>query len=161
MKKILSTLFLTIIVCTHSYGQDNPSAKRNFSYVEAGGAGLFFSINYERQLSKTPGFSWRIGLGGYVEGDFYITYNTGLAYLFALNETEDSFIEFGVNYTIAREYIGISGDGMGIHMFENVVPGLSYRKHLENDIILKAGLNAVFNKYTVVPWLNLGFGKRF
>ncbi|WP_375579025.1 hypothetical protein ABWH96_18710 [Marivirga tractuosa] len=129
--------------------------------MEVGGAGLFFSINYERQLSKAPGFSWRVGLGGYTDGDFYITYNTGLAYLFALNEAQDSFIEFAANFTIAREYKGISERSNRADLFENVVPGLSYRKHFKNDMIFKAGINGVFNQYGITPWLNLGFGKRF
>lgn len=161
MKKILSTLFIIILLSTISYSQEKPSQKRNFSYVEAGGAGLFFSINYERQLSKTPSFSWRVGLGGYTEGDFYVTYTTGLAYLFALNEKNNTFIEFGANFTIAREYMGISERSNRADLFENVVPGLSYRKHFKNDMILKAGINAVLNTYGLTPWLNLGYGIRF
>lgn len=161
MKKILSTLTLLLLLSTISYAQEAASLKRNFSYVEVGGAGLFFSVNYERQLSKTPGFSWRFGVGGYSETDFYVTYNTGFAYLFALNDEQSSFIDFGANFTIAREYVGLSGESRNPDMFESIVPGISYRKHLENDMILKAGINAVVNGYGVVPWLNLGFGKRF
>jgi len=161
MKKILSTLSLFLVISFAGYAQDAPSSKRNFSYVELGGAGLFFSVNYERQLSKSPGFSWRIGLGGYFEDDFYVTYNTGLVYLFALNKDENSFIDFGVNFTIAREYMGISSESRNADIFENLVPGLSYRKHFDNDILLKAGINAVINEHGLTPWLNVGFGKRF
>lgn len=161
MKKILSTFVLVFLITSISYAQDTVLTKRNFSYVEVGGAGLFFSINYERQISKTPGFSWRVGLGGYTERGFYVTYNTGLAYLFTLNESQDSFIEFAANFTIAREYMGVSERSNRADFFENVVPGLSYRKHFKNDIIFKAGINGVFNQYAITPWLNLGFGKRF
>ncbi|WP_296623367.1 hypothetical protein [Marivirga sp.] len=161
MKKTLSTLLLILLISAFSYGQETPSSKRNFSYIEVGGAGLFFSVNYERQLSKAPGFSWRVGIGGYSEGDFYVTYNTGFAYLFALNEEESSFIDFGANLTVAREYISISAENRNADIFESVVPGVSYRKHFDNDMILKAGLNAVINGSGLVPWFNIGFGKRF
>ncbi|MGM0581902.1 MAG: hypothetical protein ACQETL_14550 [Bacteroidota bacterium] len=129
--------------------------------MEVGGAGLFYSVNYERQISKTPGFSWRVGLGGYTDGDFYVTYNTGFAYLFALNEEESSFIDFGANFTVAREYIGFSAENKEANIFESVVPGVSFRKHFNNDIVLKAGINAIINGNGHGPWLNLGFGKRF
>lgn len=161
MKKILLALLIAALFSTSSFAQDTPSLKRNFSYIELGGPGLFFSINYERQLSKTPSFSWRVGVGGYFEPEFYVTYSTGVAYLFDLNEEKTSFLELGVNFTIAREYIELSSERKSPEMFENVIPGLSYRKHFDNDILLKAGLNAVINSSGLMPWLNIGFGKRF
>lgn len=160
MKKLLSTLSLLIIFSTLSNAQE-VSSKRNFSYVELGGTGLFFSVNYERQISKEPGFSWRFGIGGYSDGDFYATYSTGFAYLFSLNDEESSFIEFGANYTIARKYVGLTGEERNPDIFENIIPGVSYRKHFENDTMLKAGVNAIANRYGISPWLNIGFGKRF
>lgn len=161
MKRTLLALFTIILLSTYSFAQEAPSSKRNFSYIELGGPGLFFSINYERQLSKTPSFSWRIGVGGYAEGEFYVTYSTGFAYLFDLNKEKGSFLELGANFTIAREYIQISSERKNPEMFENVIPGLSYRKHFDNDVILKAGVNAVINSSGLLPWLNVGVGKRF
>jgi hypothetical protein len=161
MKKLLSTILLIFLFSTISFAQEEISSARNASYLEAGGAGLFFSINYERQLSKTPGFLWRIGLGGYSEDDFYVTYNTGFAYLFGLNEEKNAFLEFGANLTIAREYKGISEESRRAEIFENIVPGLSYRKHFENNLLFKAGISAVMNENGLTPWLNLGVGKRF
>lgn len=161
MKKLLSTVLLICLCTTISFSQEEISSARNASYIEAGGAGLFFSINYERQLSKTPGFLWRIGLGGYAEDYFYVTYNTGFAYLLGLNEGNNAFLEFGANLTIAREYKGISEESRRAEIFENIVPGLSYRKHFKNDLLLKAGINAVINENGLTPWLNLAVGKRF
>jgi hypothetical protein len=51
MKKLTLLLAVSgIIVC--SYGQQN--FNRNDIYLEAGGNGLFASVNYERQLTKQP-----------------------------------------------------------------------------------------------------------
>lgn len=161
MNRILSTLVLLLLISSISFCQDNTSSQRNFSFLEAGGAGLFFSINYERQLSKEPGFSWRVGLGGYSEGDFYVTYSTGLAYLFALNEGENSFIELGINATIAREYTGLRQDGRYADLFENIIPTISYRKQFENNVFYKAGFSPVFNRFSFTPWLGVAIGKRF
>lgn len=163
MKMLLSTLLITTLFSTISTAQEQEKEtfSRNASFLEVGGPGLFFSINYERQLTKTPGLSWRIGLGGYAEYDFYVTYSTGLAYLFDLNKEKTAFLQLGVNYTIAREYIGISSESRNADLFENLVPGLSYRKHFENDFLFKAGLNAVMNDSGLIPWLNVGVGKRF
>ena len=161
MNSILSILALLLLISTISFGQENPSTKRNFSYVEAGGAGLFFSINYERQLSKTPGFSWRVGLGGYSEVDFYVTYSTGLAYLFTLNEEKNAFIELGMNATIAREYTGVRQDGRYADLFENIMPTVFYRKQFEHNVFYKAGFSPVFNRFGFTPWLSAAIGTRF
>src|SRR5690606_34014640 len=79
-RKILITLF----VCTTTiiFGQDN--FKRNDIYLEAGGNGLFGSVNYERQLTKQPGLSARIGVGFYSENAFYLSIPVGINYLFKL-----------------------------------------------------------------------------
>ncbi|SMG30114.1 hypothetical protein SAMN05661096_01938 [Marivirga sericea] len=161
MKKLLSTILLIFLCASMSFAQEEIASKRNASYVEAGGAGLFFSINYERQLSKTPGFLWRVGLGGYSEDDFYVTYTTGFSYLFDLNEEKGAFLELGANLTIAREYKGISEESRNADIFENIVPGLNYRKHFNNDILFKAGINAIINENGLTPWLNTGFGIMF
>jgi hypothetical protein len=146
MKKLFTTISLIFLYSSISFAQEKMTSKRNASYLEAGGAGLFFSVNYERQLSQTPGFLWRIGLGGYTENDFYVTYNTGFAYLFDLNEEKSAFLELGINFTIAREYKGISEESRTADIFENIVPGLSYRKHFKNDVLFKTGINAVLNE---------------
>ncbi|GEM_PF-5090725 len=66
------TLFLAISgIAFCSYGQT--TFKRNDIYLEAGGNGLFASINYERQLTKQPGLGFRLDVGFYSENAFYLT----------------------------------------------------------------------------------------
>ena len=67
---------------TCSYGQT--TFKRNDIYLEAGGNGLFASVNYERQLTKQPGIGFRLGVGFYSENAFYLTIPIGINYLFKL-----------------------------------------------------------------------------
>lgn len=51
MRKFILTI-LTLSSMTVSFGQS--SFKKNDLYLEAGGNGLFGSVNYERQLTKQP-----------------------------------------------------------------------------------------------------------
>ncbi len=77
------TLFLVILcIAFCSYGQT--TFLRNDIYVEAGGNGLFSSVNYERQLTKQPGLGFRLGVGFYSENAFYLTIPVGINYLFKL-----------------------------------------------------------------------------
>ncbi len=58
MRKQIFTAFALFTV-TFSFGQS--TFKRNDIYLEAGGNGLFGSVNYERQLTNKPG----LGESGY------------------------------------------------------------------------------------------------
>ncbi len=74
MKNILlSSLFILLFSHTPGFSQtEEISTKRNFAFLEVGGIGLFASLNYERQVSKVPGFSLRGGIGFYTEDDLYV-----------------------------------------------------------------------------------------
>lgn len=112
-KKLLLGLNFLFIVSLPLFSQDkkgNDSPQRNLAYVEIGGASLFTSVNYERQLTKEPRLSLRTGLGFYSESELYLTYNSGLHFLFAFNEKKDSFIDLGLVASLAMEYFGIRAD---------------------------------------------------
>src|SRR3954468_15834499 len=100
-RQILTTLALCTGVL--SFGQNH--FKKNDIYLEAGGNGLFGSVNYERKLTKQPGLGARIGVGFYSEEAFYLTIPVGINYLFRLNN-EKSFIDAGIGVSFAR----IDGD---------------------------------------------------
>lgn len=55
MRKILFTTILILCAVTFIFGQSN--FKKNDIYIEAGGNGLYGSVNYERQLTKQPGLA--------------------------------------------------------------------------------------------------------
>ena len=136
--------------------------KQNDVYLEAGGNGLFGSVNYERQLNKQPGMGVRIGVGFYSENAFYVTIPAGINYLFALKNNA-SFIDAGLGLTWTRidgNVFGSDKNSNGNH-FVNFVPSLGYRKHTAKDLMWRISITPVANKYTFVPWLGISLGKRF
>jgi hypothetical protein len=152
----------TLAVCTATllFGQND--FKKNDVYFEAGGNGLFGSVNYERQLTKQPGLGARIGLGFYSENAFYLTIPAGINYLFKL-KGEKSFIDAGLGATWTRidgELFGDSKNSTGDH-FVNFVPSIGYRRHTSNDVMWRISVTPVANKYGLVPWIGASIGKRF
>jgi hypothetical protein len=155
------TLFLAITsIAFCSYGQT--IFKRNDIYLEAGGNGLFASLNYERQLTKQPGLGLRLGVGFYSENAFYLTMPVGINYLFKLNNNI-SFIDAGLGATWTRidgNLFGDSKNSNGDH-FVNFVPSVGYRRHTPKDLMWRISVTPIANKYELVPWLGLSIGKRF
>ena len=158
--KILIIFLASAFFATCSFGQT--TFKRNDLYFEAGGNGLFSSINYERQLTSQPGLGFRVGLGFYSENAFYLTIPTGINYLFKL-KNDNSFIDAGLGATWTRnngELFSDSSPANGEH-FVSFVPSIGYRKHTANDVMWRISLAPVANKYGLVPWLGISIGKRF
>jgi len=155
------TLLLAISVLTVcSYGQT--TFKRNDIYLEAGGNGLFASVNYERQITKEPGLGFRLGVGFYSEKAFYLTIPVGINYLFKLKDNK-SFIDAGLGATWKRidgNLFGESKNSYGEH-FINFVPSVGYRRHTNQNIMWRISVTPIANKYGLVPWLGLSIGKRF
>jgi hypothetical protein len=159
MKSFTLLLALSLFsVC--SYGQT--TFKQNDIYLEAGGNGLFGSVNYERQLTKQPGLAFRVGIGFYSEKAFYLTIPVGINYSFNLKDNK-SFIEAGLGATWTRidgDLFGDSKNPQGDH-FVNFVPSIGFRRHTSNDMMWRISVTPVVNKYTFVPWFGFSIGKRF
>ena len=159
MRKYFLTI-LTIGALTFVFGQS--AFKKNDIYLEAGGNGLFGSVNYERQLTKEPGLGARIGIGFYSENAFYLTIPIGINYLFKLKSAK-SFIDAGLGVTWTRidgKLFGDSKNSNGEH-FVNFIPSIGYRRHTSKDLMWRISLTPAANKYGLVPWLGASIGKRF
>lgn len=159
MKYFLSFIIVTAFAI-NSFGQ--AEFKRNDIYLEAGGNGLFASVNYERQLTKQPGLGFRFGVGFYSENAFYLTIPVGINYLFKL-KTDKSFIDAGIGATWTRidgNLFGDSKNSNGDH-FVNFVPSFGYRRHTDKNLMWRISVTPIANKYGLVPWLGLSIGKRF
>lgn len=157
-KQLLTTIALCMML--FSFGQNN--FKKNDIYLEAGGNGLFGSVNYERQLTKEPGLGVRIGVGFYSENAFYLTVPIGINYLFKL-KNEKSFIDVGIGATWTRmngKFFDDSNDSNDDH-FVNFVPSIGYRSHTANNLMWRISVTPVANKYGLVPWIGASIGKRF
>lgn len=159
MRKEILTAF-ALISATTLFGQ--PTVKQNDIYLEAGGNGLFGSVNYERQLTKEPGFGLRIGIGFYTENSFYLTVPAGINYLVKLKKA-NTFLETGLGVTWAR-VDGKLFDGGKLsdrEHFVSFLPSIGYRKHTAKDVMWRINLTPVANKYGLVPWLGFSVGKQF
>ncbi|MEY4629067.1 MAG: hypothetical protein RLZZ595_1393 [Bacteroidota bacterium] len=158
-QQLLTILAVCIAVC--SFGQT--TFKKNDLYLEAGGAGLFSSINYERQLTNKPGLGARIGVGFYTENAFYLTIPVGINYLFQL-KNEKSFIDAGLGASWTRIdgklFSKANSSSNGDHFF-NFVPSIGYRRHTSNNVMWRISITPVANKNTLMPWLGASIGKRF
>lgn len=159
MRKQILTAFALCTV-TLSFGQS--TFKKNDIYLEAGGNGLFGSVNYERQLTKEPGLGARVGIGFYTEYAFYLAIPVGINYLFKLI-SEKSFIDAGLGATWARidgRLFSDSKNPNGNH-FVNFVPSIGYRRHTLNDVMWRISVTPVANKTGLFPWIGASIGKRF
>lgn len=159
MKAASILTLLLLISATAVFAQE--SVPRNVSYMEAGGAGLFGSINYERQLGKEPGVSLRAGVGFYTEGAFYLTIPVGINYLFKFNH-KNRFIETGMTATFARQNGEIFRNELPEYAHDfYVVPSVGYREHGANKIMWRVSLAAVVHKDATTPWVGFAIGKLF
>ena len=142
--------------------QAQSTFKKNDIYLEAGGNGFFGSINYERQLTKSPGLGLRVGLGFYTENAFYLTIPVGINYLFKLPGNK-SFIDAGLGGTWTKVDGRFFGD-VSSALEENIfsfVPGIGYRRHTGKDLMWRVSFTPVINQYTFLPWIGASIGKRF
>lgn len=159
MNKILLTA-LAACFALLSFGQN--SFHRNDIYFEAGGSGLFGSINYERQLTKAPGLGARIGVGIYSENAFYLTIPVGINYLFELKR-QNKFIDAGMSATWARQDARLFDNNHTVehNHFFSFIPSIGYRVHTNRNVMWRISLAPVINKFGFVPWLGFSIGKRF
>ncbi|MBC8111024.1 MAG: hypothetical protein H7Y04_08195 [Verrucomicrobia bacterium] len=156
MKKVILLIF-TLTISSLLFGQT--TFKKNDIYLEAGGNGLFASVNYERQLTKQPGLGFRLGVGFYSEDNFYLTIPVGINYLFKIKENT-SFIDAGLGVTWTRSE-GKLFDSPNDDHFVNFLPSIGYRRHTTRDLMWRISITPLANKYGLVPWLGLSVGKRF
>lgn len=153
-------LFLLLSLATMLFAQS--SFKRNHLYLEAGGNGLFGSVNYERQLTRKPGIGLRLGVGVYSEYAFFLTIPAGIDYLFKLNDN-GSFLDAGLGVTWARvdgNFFSESNNSDVQHI-THFIPSIGYRKHTPRGVIWRLSLTPVANKNAFTPWAGISIGKRF
>lgn len=160
MNKFLLCVFLGISSFVSLLAQEG--LPRNASYIEVGGAGLFGSVNYERQLGKKPGVSLRAGLGYYSENGNFLTIPLGINYLFELKNKKNFFIEGGLTATFARRNAEIFKNNLpnDAHDFY-LVPSIGYRKHTPKNLMWRVSVAAVIHKNTTNPWAGFAIGKLF
>jgi hypothetical protein len=147
-----------LLTCGLAHAQTD--FRRNDVYLEAGGAGLFGSVNYERQLTTRPGLGARIGVGFYTEKRFYLTIPVGVNYLFGLG-SERAFIEASLTASFTRDNARLFSEAdPGYSHNANFLPAVGYRRHTDRGLMWRASATVVFNRWAVTPWLGFALGKR-
>jgi hypothetical protein len=154
-------IFTAVAVCAATFSIGQNRFAKNDLYIEAGGNGLFGSVNYERQLTNQPGPGVRVGVGFYSEDGFYLTIPVGINYLFKLNNKK-AFLDAGLGVTWTRLNGELFGKATtGDDHFVNFIPSIGYRRHTVKNVMWRISVTPVANKYGFVPWLGVSIGKRF
>ena len=154
--------FLLFLLVLSELSLAQSAFRKNDIYLEAGGNGLFASVNYERQLTKEPGLGVRAGIGFYSENAFYLTIPAGINYLFPL-KNHTSFIDAGLGITWARidgKLFASDKYSNGEH-FVNFIPSIGYRLHTPKDVMWRFSITPVANNDAFTPWIGISLGKRF
>ncbi len=150
-------LYFLLLISTTVFSQDF-IPRRNALFIEAGGNGLFTSVNYERRLtSANKGFAFRIGVGMYAENVLYLTIPFTVHYMFPLNN-RGSYLDAGTGITgsVMNTNVIFKGDEDSFTSFTGV---LGWRKYSRNgNRFFRVAFTPVINKYGFVPWLGIGIG---
>ncbi|MBD2756832.1 hypothetical protein [Spirosoma validum] len=135
---------------------------KNSVFLEAGGNGLFASLNYERQLTALPRLSLRVGAGFYGEKAAYLSLPVGLNYLIKLAKP-NSFIDagFGATWAQANSRLFGSEPNLSSNHFFSYVPSVGYRRYTDRHYLWRVSFTPVINQYGFVPWAGITLGKGF
>jgi hypothetical protein len=156
----LSLLFSAMVVFAQA------GLKKNTIYLELAGNGIWASVNYERQLAEKPGLGFRLGLG-YYSGDskFRLSIPVGVNYLFPILD-DKSFIDAGIGATWSGavglktpEQEAVSGRNFSEHIW-SFIPSLGFRRHTKGNYMWRVSFTPIINKYRVITFPGVSFGKR-
>jgi len=171
MKKIYTILLTLAVFCiSHKVNAqqiiDSGTGRAQNVFVELGGQGLLFTVNYDTRFSnKRNGIGGRVGIGYLAaSGDHLTTIPVGINYLLGKGK---NFFEVGLGAT----YIGAGGNDSSLLFDENTsnvvgTMSFSYRlQPIESGFSFRAGFTPVFNGDFFVPYyagISLGytFGKK-
>jgi len=133
---------------------------KNSVFLEAGGNGLFASLNYERQVTALPRLSIRVGAGFYGEKAAYLSLPVGLNYLIKLAKP-NSFIDagFGTTWAQANGRLFGSETNSSNNNFFSYVPSVGYRRYTDKQYMWRISFTPVINQYGFMPWAGVSLGK--
>jgi len=172
MKNYISILFILFFVSSSILAQDDNYASDNYVapqglnnwYVEFGGAGLFYSINYEKYLflNNNENITWlgRVGLGfnpieGKLLNKIYLEQGTlmfpfATSFLFGSNKEK---LELGFGYTLLSKS----------NAPNEIIPTgiLGFRVMERNGVCFRISYTPHIREGVYVNWFGLSLGKNF
>ncbi len=169
MKHTLLLFFSFIIVCNYAYSQtDTNNIARNLVFLEAGGAGGYGSINYERKIYsiKKITLALRAGLSTFSVIDFTQKFNPDIIVPIALNGVygQKHGIQMGVGITYSNVVQANFGD-VKTKRISNASTffTIGYRYHnYKNGLVFAASYTPIieFNK-SIRHWAAISLGYSF
>lgn len=162
----MKTTLLSILLCVSCLvlGQGDassskPSIRKNAFYLELGGNGFYYSVNYDRifSISKIAHLSLRAGFAASPEfGSGYNSYVVPLEANLLLGKGND-FFELGVGKSIVSER---SNNSENINTFR-----LGYRYISDKGLMVRIGIVPfilpLFGNDVLVIWGGVSFGYAF
>jgi hypothetical protein len=131
--KIISIIF------ENGVTQKISNIKQNDLYAEIGGSS-FLGLNYERQLSSTPGVGVRAGMS-------WLWFNwygiIGINYISTGNRSKKSFVDVGLSAAFlasSDRYLHEPGEDSTF-----LIPNIGYRKHTKYGIMWRINMAAWYN----------------
>ena len=164
---LVITFFITPVFAQNS--ESDITLTRNAFFVELGGMGGVYSLNYERLLSKTSPtqLRFRVGVAGLSN---YQSVISGIARYWGNGKHH---LEAGLGAMLVRHYISIAAPNDFSRIGEKTVslnfsPQLGYRYQKQaSGVILRAmftpwfGLREQSKDIVISPWGGVSIGKSF
>lgn len=162
MKKIIASIFLTSMLFTSLFSQEQATTKKFFGEIQAGAILIYTNVTYGvlAEASATLGFNInpRFAVGA---GVSTIHFLTATPYLYGkvnfANIEKRSIIPFlsvNAGYTINFESLEVQNNGISIQP----KLGLSfYGKQKKSSFIVYIGGNYYYNKFLPSVGIGLGF----
>ncbi|HTQ45775.1 MAG TPA: hypothetical protein VMI75_23630 [Polyangiaceae bacterium] len=143
----------------------------NALYIELLGAGLFYSLDYDRAFGPVSG---RIGIGyfsissgnnasGGSSSATFISVPVTVSYL-GIGSLKHMF-EVGAGVSInyfggSSSFAGVSTSGSATEVFGTVVLGYRYQPP-DGGFFLRAGIDPIIGSFGFLPWPYVGLGATF
>jgi hypothetical protein len=158
MKKYRLVFFFLTITSTSNAQID---INRNHIYFELLGTGGYSSIQYERQLFKTPRILLHGGLGAYFDLGAYFSGILGVTYL-QPTKWQNRFIEFGFTMSSTPSEITYYAPGEIVEGLNRYMPHAGFRWYTKKHWVWRTSLLAVMQyREKTMPWLGFSIGKNF
>ncbi len=157
MKSNILNIFIVFLVFFESLlGQNIDNVKKNTVYLEIGGNNVFYSINYERMISKS--ISPRIGVsimpiteysnsGKHSNSKLFLTLMSN--YFFDINDNNKIELGIGISYGLSTLFPATS---------------IGYRFcPLDGGLVFKIAFTPLLDKeiFDIFPWFGIGIGYKY
>ena len=136
-----------------------PSGNASQVYVEAGGPGFAYSLNYDGRFGrKDKGIGFRVGASAiYVDGSGAFTFPIGLNYLIG---RQGNYFEVGAGATLATSE-DVFDTESGKMTWGFVSFGYRRQAYRKQGITWRVAFNPIFGDGFFIPWFGASIGYRF